>query len=88
MLNEVDYSGMIEDNQALAVGTSLEHGFHMGSERYMCMANLLELTKHLMKATKLTLGHAILHLLRKWVYLLEVLLKINKWECGRTCFDG
>ena len=88
MLNEVDYSGMIEDNQALAVGASLEHGFHMGSERYMCMANLLELTKHLMKATELTLGHAILHLLHKWVYLLEVLPTISKWECGRAGFDG
>lgn len=88
MLNEVDYLGMIEDNQALAVGMSLEHGFHMGSERYMCMADLLDLARHLMKAAELTLGHAIFHLLHKWVYILEGLPKISKWECGRAGFDG
>ena len=79
---------MIENNQALAVGTSLEHGFHLGSERLMCMANLWDLARHLMKATELTSGHAIFYLLHEWVYLLEGLLKINRWECGRVSFDG
>ena len=40
MLNEMEYSGMIEDNQALAVGTSPKQDSHMGSERYLGMANL------------------------------------------------